>query len=198
MTRSLLALALVAGCATAASAQTVPPLATPPPLGADQTANLIFNAQMAISRAATQNSQAAAAAAANNYQQAIQNYRTGDFAGARAAALQALMNADRVAPQPIPTISPMSPTQYYTASASRPLAAAMGDTAHVDADAFVAAARGAVAACVNTHDPNTAQAETQLAAAEHADRAANYNAARAAAKNAVDLCAGAQRQSLSP
>jgi len=183
--------ALVLASCAAAVAQVTGPLPPAPPYGANQTANLLFQTQLAISRAAISNPQAAQAAAIS-YQQALQRYNAGDITASRTAALQALMYANAQVPHPIPTISALPPTNF---GAVGPLVRVNGgNVAAIDTAAFVAQARGAVAACVTANDPHTAQAETQLAAAVKAEDAANYNAARAAAKSAVDLCAAAQRR----
>jgi hypothetical protein len=191
MSRTALALALILACAGTAAAQVTGPLPAPPPQ-TNQTAILLFNTMMAVSRAASQNAQNAQAAAIN-YQQAIQRYRVGDYAGARAAAVQAMMNADRVAPQPMATLQPLPPTIYAQKPTTIFEPGLIGNVAQIDAQAFVGQARGAVAACVNAHDPNANAAEAQLAAAQRAEQTGNYNAARAAARNAVNLCAAAQR-----
>jgi hypothetical protein len=179
----LLALAATAG----ASAQAVVTGPLPnPPQPTNQTATLIFNAMMAVARAAQTNPQNAQAAALS-YQQAVQRYRMGDVQGARAAALQAMFSATRFEPQPLAVLTPL-PAASYGANVARPFPIA-GSVGQIDADAFVAQARGAVANCVAAHAPNTAQAQEQLAAGERAAKAANFIAARAAAKAAVDLCA---------
>jgi hypothetical protein len=169
-----------------ASAQVTGPLPNPPQPGSNQTATLLFNTMLAVSRAATANAQNAQAAAMS-YQQAIQRYNVGDISGARTAALQALITADQVAPQPLATLPPMPPASPIPVG-PQPI----GNIAQIDADAFVAAARRSVEACVSAHDPNTNAAEVQLAAAERAQRGGKYNDARAAARNAVNLCAAAQ------
>jgi hypothetical protein len=173
----------------AAFAQVTGPVPNAPTPGTNQTATLLFNAQLAVSQAATRNAQAAQAAAIS-YQQAIQRYQVGDITGARTAALQALINAHQgeAVPQPIATIAPIAGT-----SALVPAPQVIGNVPQIDAEAFVAEARGALSACVNAHDPNTDAAEAQLDAAQRAFRAGKYNDARAAARNAVNLCAAAQR-----
>lgn len=200
MRRALLAVALAAGTAAGASAQVVGPVPNAPPPGINQTATLLFNAQLAVSRAAAQTAQDALAAqnaqaASLAYQQAIQRYRAGDVAGARTAAIQALLYADRsTLPQPIPTLQPPAPGYAPPAG----LLLLGGNVGQIDAAAFVAQARGAVAACVAAHDPRAATAAAKLGAAERAQRAGNWNAARAAAHDAVDLCASARRATGSP
>jgi hypothetical protein len=98
-----------------------------------------------------------------------------------------MFSATRFEPQPLAVLTPL-PAASYGANVARPFPIA-GSVGQIDADAFVAQARGAVANCVAAHAPNTAQAQEQLAAAERSAKAANFTAARAAAKAAVDLCA---------
>ena len=174
----------------AAQVRPIVPISQPPPYGANQTANLLFQTQLAISRAASANPQAAQSAALS-YQQAVQRYNAGDVTAARTAALQALMSANAQVPHPIPTLRALPPT---SGGALGPLVNVNGgNVAAIDAQAFIGQARGAVAACVTANDPHTAQAETQLAAALRAEGANDYNAVRAAAKKAVDLCSAARR-----
>lgn len=190
MTRALAAALLFAASAAAAGAQVTGPLPNPPPYGSTATANLLFESMLAVSRAAQRDPQNAQAAALN-YQQAVQQYRSGNIEGARASALQALMNANRPVPQPLATIAAPAPTSY---GALGPLTAVNGgNLAAIDTAAFVAQARGAVAACVTAADPHAVRAQSALAQAVEAQRANRYEQARSAAKTAVDLCAPARR-----
>ena len=186
------ALALVLALNAGASAQVSGPLPNPPQPGANRTSNLIFDAMMAVSRANTTNPQAAQSAAIA-YAQAVNSYNTGDFNRARTAAIQALINANQ--PQQTtqtPTIVPFTPTTAYQ---TNPFPLAGGSIAQVDADAFVAQARGAVNACVQAHASTTQLAQQRLAAAEREDKAGRYQDVRVDAKAAVDLCAAARAAS---
>jgi hypothetical protein len=184
-----LALALAATLGVDASAQVTGPLPKPPQPGANQTSNLIFDAMMAVARANATNPQAAQSAALS-YTQAVNSYNTGDINRARTAAIQALMNANQ--PQQataITVIPPFTPTTAYQIS---PFPLAGASIAQVDADAFVAQARGAVNACTQAHAPTTQLAQQRLAAAEREDKAGRYQDVRVDAKAAVDLCAAAR------
>ena len=181
-----LLLALAATASASGQAAVTGPLPNPP-AQTNRTATLIFDAMMAVARAAQTNPQNAQAAALS-YQQAVQRYRMGDVQGARAAALQAMFSATRVEPQPLAVLTPLPATSSYGANVTRPFPIA-GSVGQIDADAFVAQARGAVANCIASHAPATAQAQQQVAVAERAAKAANFTVARTAAKTAVDLCA---------
>jgi hypothetical protein len=187
MRRVLLALALIVANGAGAAAQSVP-LRTPPQPGSSQTANLIFDAMMAVARSASTNPPASAAAALA-YQHAVQSYNLGDDANARAQAIQALIEANRTPGSPIPVLRSTIPQTSALQTSPFPLAGA--SVAQVDADAFVAQARGAVAACRAVKSPNTAAAAEDLAGAERDDRAGRYLNARVEARAAVDLCAAA-------
>ncbi len=185
----VLALALALALGADASAQVTGPLPNPPQPGANQTSNLIFDAMMAVARAAATNPQGAQSAAMS-YTQAVNSYNMGDVNRARTAAIQALMSANQPQhPTAIATIQPFTPTTAYQ---SNPFPLAGGSVAQVDADAFVAQARGAVQACVATRAPTTALAQQRLAAAEREDKAGRYQDVRVDAKAAVDLCAAAR------
>ncbi|BDE07038.1 hypothetical protein WPS_23140 [Vulcanimicrobium alpinum] len=178
-----LTLALAAG----AAGQTVP-LTTPPQPGANATANLIFDAMLATARANATNPQAGAAAALS-YQHAVQRYNVGDLANARAQAGQALIAANRAAPLVIPELRSTIP--QTSALQTAPFPPAGGSVAQVDADAFVAQARGAVANCAALRSPNTAAAAAKLSSAQGAARGGRYIEVRSDARAAVDLCAAA-------
>ncbi|HEY4439109.1 MAG TPA: hypothetical protein VGN14_01575 [Candidatus Elarobacter sp.] len=182
-----LALSLALG--TIANAQTVP-LGTAPPPNQSATANLIFQAMMAQARAASTNPSAAQAAQIP-YQHAVQAYNTGDMENARAQAIQAMIEANRAANAPIPVLKSTIPTT--SALQTNPFPLAGGTVGHVDADAFVAQARAAVAACRAAKSPNTNAAAANLAAAEKDDVAGRYLNVTSEAKAAVDLCASVRR-----
>ena len=189
MKRLLLALALTGATTTGAFAQTVP--AGPPPPPGRPTANLILDAMMATARAASVNP-AAAQSASLNTSAAIQRYNMGDVNGARSAAIQALIEANRIPPTNIPVLRSTIPQTSYLQTQPFPIAG--GSVAALDANAFVAQARGALQACQSRSSPNTAAASAQLAAAERDAKAGRYQDVRVEARAAVDLCAGAQQQ----
>lgn len=184
-----LAAALAFATLAPAAAQTVP-IGRPPAPGRP-TANLVLDAMLAAARAASVNPSAAAAASLNS-SAAIERYNMGDDAGARSAALQALIEANRLPYTQNPVLKSTIPQTSVLQTNPFPLAG--GTVGSVDANAFVAQARGAVAACASRNSPNTAAAEARLAAAQRDNKAANYVAVQADARAAVDLCAASQAQ----
>ena len=191
MKRLIIALTVALATATSgvAFAQTVP-VGTPPAPGRP-TANLILDAMLATARAASVNPNAAQSASFNT-SVAIQRYNAGDVNGARSAAIQALIEANRVPPTNIPVLRSTIPQTSYLQTQPFPIAG--GSVAAIDANAFVAQARGAVAACQARSSPNTTAASQQLAAAERDAKAGRYQDVRTEARTAVDLCAAAQQQ----
>jgi hypothetical protein len=188
MKRLLLTLALAATTNAGAFAQTVPPPGPPP---GKPTANLILDAMLATARAASVNPGAAQSASLNT-SVAVQRYNAGDVNGARSAAIQALIEANRLPQTTIPVLRSTIPQTSYLQTQPFPIAG--GSVAAIDANAFVAQARGAVAACQSRTSPNTTAASQQLAAAERDAKSGRYQDVRAEARAAVDLCASAQQQ----
>jgi hypothetical protein len=189
MKRLLLALILAGATTTAAFAQVVP--AGTPPAPGTPTANLVLDAMLAAARAASLNPSAAQSASLNA-NAAIQRYNIGDANGARAAAIQALIEANRLPDTQNPVLQSTIPQTSYLQT--RPFPIAGGSVAAIDANAFVAQARGAVAACQSVRSANTAAATQQLVAAERDAKAGRYQDVRVEARSAVDLCASAQQQ----
>jgi len=189
MNRLLLSLALAAAMSGTALAQTVP-IGTPPPPGRP-TANLVLDAMMATARAAAVNPSAAASAQFNT-SVAIQRYNMHDYNGARSAAIQALIDANRLPQTEIPVLRSTIPQTSYLQTQPFPIAG--GSVAALDASAFVAQARGAVAACAEQRSPNTGAATQHLNNAVGDEKAGKYQDVRTEAKAAVDLCAAAQAQ----
>ena len=182
-------LALTLAVSGSAYAQTVP-LGTPPAPGTP-TANLVLDAMLATARAASVNPNASqAASAASNA--AIQRYTMGDLNGARSAAIQALFEANRLPATANPILRSTIP--QTSALLAQPFPIAGGSIAAIDAGAFVAQARGAVAACAARNAATTPLARQSLAAAERDTKAGRYQTARSEARTAVDLCAAAQQQ----
>jgi hypothetical protein len=173
----------------AANAQAVP-AAKPPNPTANQTSQLIWNAMSATARAAATNPSAAQAANFDT-NAAIERYHQHDLAGARAAALQALIDANRPATANAVPLRPIAPTRAYVQTAPPPLN--LSAIPEVDADGFIARARGSLQACREEHSSNTAAATEQLDAAAHDYQAEKFAAAQAEAKRAIDLCAPALR-----
>jgi len=189
MTRLLLSLAMAAAMTGTALAQTVP-IGTPPAPGRP-TANLVLDAMMATARAAAANPSAAASAQFNT-SVAIQRYNMHDYNGARSAAIQALIDANRLPQTEIPVLRSTIPQTSYLQTQPFPIAG--GSVAALDANAFVAQARGAVAACTEQRSPNTGAATQHLNNAVGDEKAGKYQDVRTEAKAAVDLCAAAQAQ----
>ncbi|HZX67645.1 MAG TPA: hypothetical protein VFE70_02120 [Candidatus Elarobacter sp.] len=190
MNRLLLAVALALATTTAAFAQATTPIGKPPPPGRP-TANLVLDAMMATARAAATNP-AAAQAASLNTSAAIERYNMGDLNGARAAAIQALIEANRA--QPGTTIPILQSTIPQTSALqTQPFPLAGGSVGAIDAHAFVAQARGAVAACASRNSANTAAATQHLTSAQRDEQAGHYLDVITEARAAVDLCAAAQR-----
>ena len=189
MKRLLLALALAGATTATAFAQDVP--AGPPPSPGRPTANLILDAMLATARAASVNPGAAQSASLNT-SAAIQRYNAGDVNGARSAAIQALIDANRLPQTTITVLQSTIPQTSYLQT--RPFPIAGGSVAALDANAFVAQARGALTACQARNSPNAGAASQRLAAAERDAKAGRYEDVRVEARAAVDLCAQAQQQ----
>jgi hypothetical protein len=191
MNRLLLVAALALATTTAAFAQATTPIGKPPPPGRP-TANLVLDAMMATARAAATNPSAAQAASLNT-SAAIERYNMGDLNGARAAAIQALIEANRV--QPGTTMIPVlrSTIPQTSALQTQPFPLAGGTVGAIDAHAFVAQARGAVAACASRNSANTAAATQHLTNAQRDEQSGKYLDVTTEARAAVDLCAAAQR-----
>jgi hypothetical protein len=189
MKRLLLSLALAAAMCGSALAQTVPP-GTPPAPGRP-TANLVLDAMLAAARAASINPTASQTATLNA-NAAIQRYNMGDINGARSAAIQALIEANRLPQTNIPVL--VSTIPQTSALQTQPFPLSGGSVAALDANAFIAQARGAVAACTQQRSPNTNAATQHLTNATNDEKAGKYQNVRTEAKAAVDLCAAAQSQ----
>jgi len=187
VTRLLLTLALAGATTAGAFAQTVPPPIPPP---GRPTANLILDAMLATARAASVNPGAAQSASLDT-SVAVQRYNAGDINSARFAAIQALIEANRLPQTTIPLLQSTIPQTSYLQTQPFPIAG--GSVAAIDANAFVAQARGALAACRSRNSPNTAAASQRLAAAERDAKSGRYQDVRAEARTAVDLCAAAQQ-----
>jgi hypothetical protein len=182
MKRFLISLALVASTAAAASAQVTGPLTAPPPQ-TGVTSRLLFNAMLATAQAAASNPTAAQAARVN-YEAAAAQFRQHNDAAARVSAMQAIAAAGAA-----PQASPIQPMKPYVAPNIPQSVVVPGTIASINADAFVAAARGSVNNCVAAKSPNTALAQQRLATAERDNAAGQYGKVVASAQSIVDLCA---------
>ncbi|HTW83116.1 MAG TPA: hypothetical protein VMD91_03480 [Candidatus Sulfotelmatobacter sp.] len=188
MRRPVAALLLALAMPAVAGAQVpIGPRVPQPQPGTNSTATLLFNAMMSIARAAATNPQAASAATLN-YSVALQRYGSGDLNGAQASAIRAMIQANTPQTTAIPTIAPLVPNEHprvdtYPANSM----------AQIDADAMVAQARGAVAACTAKRSPDTRRANDLLANAQKEDLAGLWLNAKMDAKAAIDLCATSAR-----
>jgi hypothetical protein len=182
MPAAVLVVALAA--ATAASAQ-VPSLPLPaPPAAGNPTASTIFDAMLAISRAAGSNP-AAAQQATFSYNAAIQQYNAGDLARSQSSALTAIMQTN-APPQPQPTLyAPPIPMQSYI-----PMPNVLGAD-QADAESYVALARRSLTVCGSPGTTPPAAVQQQYAAAVAALTQQKMAAARTASLVVVDACAAA-------
>ncbi len=197
--------ALLAACGTPAMAQvrsvTAPvPIVLPrPPAAVNGTATALLDAMLAIGRA-QQNNPQAAQTAAFQYVQAVQQYRIGNIAGANASALQALSIAGAAA---VPRVAPAAPATPNAGEAAAQLPGTAGglyggDAPAIDADSFLALARGLLGDCAARHDRRLAGAQRHLAQAQQDYTARDWQATRRDAKAAIDACAAAQPANSSP
>lgn len=88
---------------------------------------------------------------------------------------------------------PAKPMQPYVAPNVPQTVIVPGTVASINADAFVAAARRSVNACVAAKSPAAAVAQQRLADAERANAGGQYGTVVANAQSIVDLCAAAQQ-----
>jgi hypothetical protein len=168
---------------TAASAQV--PLPAPPPPGAP-AASVIFDAMLAIARAA-QSNPSAAQTATFSYNAAIQQYNIHDFDRARQSALTAISQTATVPlPQPSLVPPPIPQQTYY----QMPL---LSDANQADAESYVALARRAMVTCGAPSATPPAPVMQEYESASKALVAKNYRVAHANSLNVVDDCAKATR-----
>lgn len=180
---SLSAAVLAASLLLSTAASADGPLPAPPPPGSP-TASTIFDAMLAIARAATTNP-AAAQTATFSYTAALAQYNNQDFARAQMSALTAISQAAAV-PLPAPSIAPPlipQPTYYQM-----PL---LSSANQADAESYVALARRAMMSCGAPGAAPTAVAQQDYKTASDALFAKNYNVARASSQNVVNDCATA-------
>jgi hypothetical protein len=162
----------------------------PPPL--TSVGSSLYAARLAIARAQGVNPQAAQTASFQ-YVKAVQQYRSGNLAGADITARQALSTAAQAqvpmsapAAVPAPALVPAPPQQPGLAGGLYG-----ADAAAIDADSFLALARGTLDDCTARHDRRLAGAQADYARAEQDFARRNWQATRADAKAAIDACAHA-------
>lgn len=188
---SAVVLAAVLSVSTAASAAqpALPPLPAPPPPGAP-VSSALFEAMLAIERAAATNP-AAAQRAAFSYNAAIQQYHAGEYERARASALTAIgQSAVPVAPAAGSAI--ISRTLRVPAYYMIPDELSANQT---NAERYVMLAHRAMGrSCgpVNGSAPSAVVAEYRGAIA--ALGAKQYRMAMADSRNIVDDCAAATQR----
>jgi hypothetical protein len=176
--------------AAVVSAPIVLPHAPPP---VNTTGSTLFAAALAIARA-QQISPQAAQTASFSYVKAVQQYRSGNFSAANASALQALSTASQaqvqtVAPAPLPNPALVPATPQKPGLAGGLYGA---DAAVIDADSFLALARGTLDDCAARHNRRLAGAQADYKRAEQDFALRNWQATRVDAKAAIDACAKAQ------
>jgi hypothetical protein len=170
----------------AASAQ-VPTLPLPaPPNTGGQASSAIFDAMLAIARAAASNPRAAQTASFA-YDAAIQQFNARDFTRSRMSALTAISQTAAVPlPQPSLYAPPIPQPSFY----------AMPNVVspqHADAESYVALARRALLACGAPSPTPPAAVAQQFDAAVRAITARNYTAAKTDSYAVIDQCAAATR-----
>jgi hypothetical protein len=159
------------------------PLPAPPPVGGPAS-SAIFDAMLAIARAAASNP-GAAQTATFSYTAAIQQYNARDFERARMSALTAISQTAAVPlPQPSIWAPPIPQPSYY----AMPLVRSANQA---DAESYVALARRAIVLCGAPNAAPPAAVQTQYAAAVDDLLAKNYGAARTSSQAVVDQCAAA-------
>jgi len=172
---------LAAALALVNAASAAGPLPTPPPVGGTASST-IFDAMLAIARAATTNP-AAAQNATFSYDAAIQQFNAKDYDRARLSALQAI-GQTAAAPLPAPSIvAPAIPQPKYYAM---PLAFSADES---DAESYVALARRSLMTCGTPNAAPPAAVTQRYDAAVNQLLAKNYGAARAGSQYVIDQCA---------
>lgn len=182
MIRFLVPLLVVLLTAPAAAQTATLPLA-PPPVGPNAAASAIFDAMLAISRAASANP-AGAQAASFSYAQAMSRYQAGDLLAAQREALQA---ASLAAQNPFP--QPHAPAAAPPALAGVLALPRVVNPPQADAEAFLAVTRRALATCTVTGKAQRADLDHRYAAAVTAYGAGQYTDVRTSARTIIDACA---------
>jgi hypothetical protein len=159
----------------------------------DTATGALYSAMLAIGRAQQINPNAAQTASFQ-YFHAVQQYESGNIAGARRSALEALSTAGQAQVEPIAPAALPAPALVPAPAQLPGLAGGLygADAPAIDADAFLALARGVIDDCAARHDRRLAAARQQLAAAERDFAARDWQATRGTAKAAIDACAKAQ------
>ncbi len=171
---------LAAGLTIAVTAAPALPISAPP-YGRGQAASTVFEAYLAITRAARDNP-GLAQRATPSYETAVQQYNAGDFAGAQATAT-GILQQTAPAPLPQPSLYPLlipQPPFYPIANPD--------DIDQAFATGTVAVARQALSQCgAPTASPAPAIL-AQFAAAANDLLARDYNPAEVASEAVVTAC----------
>lgn len=186
----LCALVGVAAGSAPGDAQGVPslPLPAPPPPAANPVAGRIFDAMLAIGRAAVTNPQAAQTATFS-YNAAIQQYNAGDLARAQQSALQAISQTGAV---PFSTPAPIPPPALPEPS-TNPMPRLTNIT-QAESEEFLALARRSIQACQSVNAPETSAAQRLYGLAVQEHNARQWLQSRQDAQRVVDTCAASMRQ----
>jgi hypothetical protein len=174
----------IAWTTATAGAQTPGPAfpVTAPPTANNAAASALFDAMLAIGRAAATNPGGARLAAAP-YAAAIQQYNAGDLVSARLSALQAISQTTQLpAPEPEAWRAPA-----LTLPAVRPMPAIL-DPAQADAESFLALARRSLASC-GASPAGLPQLQSRYAAIVGAETHGRYDLVRSGAREIIDACA---------
>jgi hypothetical protein len=175
---------LAAALTLVSAASAAGPLATPPPAGG-QASSAIFDAMLAIARAAASNP-AAAQNATFSYNAAIQQFNARDFERSRMSALTAISQTAAV-PLPSPTLMapPIPQPSYYPMPLVR-------SANQADAESYVSLARRAMMTCggaLNATPPPAISA--QYTTAVNAILAKQYDRTKSSSQSVIDQCAAA-------
>jgi hypothetical protein len=167
----------------------VPIVVPPAPLLGTPAGGNLHAALLAIARAQSIDP-IAAQTASFQYVKAVQQLRSGDVAGADRTALEALSTASQA------QVAPLAPALAATGglTAAAPQRPGLGgglygaDAPIIDAESFVALARGAIDECGARHDRRVAAARAAYARAQRDFANRDWQATRADAKAAIDAC----------
>ena len=178
--------ALLAAAVTLGVSQAPALSIPPPPVAGGAASSAVFAALLGISRAAASDP-AAARRALPAYTTAVQQYNSGDLAGAQTSA-ESVLRDTAAAPLPQPSLYPVLIPQPPFYSIANP-----ADTDQAYATGNLAIARQAMRQC-GAPDAGPPPAVTQLfAAAVDGLIARSYNATNTAAAALINQCGAATR-----
>jgi hypothetical protein len=176
---------LAAALTLASAASAAGPLATPP-AGGSPASSSIFDAMLAIARAAASNP-AAAQNATFSYNAAIQQYNAHDFERSRMSALQAISQTAAVPlPQPTLMAPAIPPPSFYP----MPL---VQNANQADAEGYVALARRSTLTCGGPDATPAPAVAAQYTTALNAILAKQYGTATRSSQVVIDQCAAASQ-----